>query len=444
MASYTTSARKGEGNLRHNNRDIYAKNVDRERTCNNVTFVRETLEEAYEKLFGDEVRRYNIGKKPCRQINDYLEHIRNSKNGEKPFYEVIFQVGNMYDCAVGTKSGEMAKEILIEYMEKFSERNPNIYAFNAVLHMDEKTPHIHLNYIPIARDYKNGLQIRNSLDKALKQQGIDGKSNVDENSTQNWQEREKQFLGELLKERGHERAPESGIKRKYRSVENYKAECQIVSAKVKKLPTQIETAPYAFNKERVSVLKKDLEKLEKRAKLATVHDSAIKQTEKLMDEKKHEIDSIRAEIIEEYKHVHSERVKLEDAVRTYEELRESQKELNQNHTALLNVCEQQKDAIHALRTQNALLSQNIEERVESIVEAKTGVLIEQIGALTADNMAKDSKIKSLERENRGLRSSIQRIRDIAQECFKKRDFTSLKQLLFPESIQKDKKSRDDR
>ena len=61
-------------------------------------------------------------------------------------------------------------------MQDFSERNPNLYVFNAVLHMDEATPHLHIDYIPVAHGYQKGLQVRNSLDKALKEQGIDGNS----------------------------------------------------------------------------------------------------------------------------------------------------------------------------------------------------------------------------------------------------------------------------
>ena len=447
MGKFSTSITKGEGHLRHNNREIITKNVDQSRTCYNVTYVKETLEEAYEKLFGEEVRRYNEGKKPCRQISNYLEYIQQSKNGEKTFYEIIVQVGNMYDCGIGTKNGEMAKEILDAYMKDFKKRNPNIYVFNAVLHMDEKTPHIHIDYIPIARGYKQGLQIRNSLDKALKQQGIDGKSNKKENSTQNWQEKEKKALAKLLEERGHERAPESGLKRKHRSVENYKSECQIVNAKVKKLPAQIETAPMMLNKERVTVKKTDLEKLEKRAKLATIHNDAMGEAEKLIDVKKQEMDALRREIIAEHKIVHDERIRLEETVQAYEELYDSQREINKAYSDLRDKCSQQENEIYALRTQNAYLSQNINEKVENSVKAKTSALTEQIGTLTADNLKKNLKIGNLENENKGLRSTLQKVKDIAMECFKKRDFSALKQFLFPDDIRKTDRgvrNRDDR
>lgn len=131
-----------------------------------------------------------------------MEHIRKSKNGEKLFYENVVQVGTMYSCPVGSTDGETASKILDEYMRGFEQRNPNIYVFNAVLHLDEATPYLHIDWIPIARDYKNGLQIRNSLDKALKQQGIDGTGGKKGNSTQNWQEQERVSLISVMERYG--------------------------------------------------------------------------------------------------------------------------------------------------------------------------------------------------------------------------------------------------
>lgn len=163
---------KGKRSMAHNNREFITSNVDQSRTPLNIIYKQEPIAEAYEKLFGEEVRRYNEGKKLSRQIPDYMEHIRKSKNGEKLFYENVVQVGTMYSCPVGSTDGETASKILDEYMRGFEQRNPNIYVFNAVLHLDEATPHLHIDWIPIARDYKNGLQVRNSLDKALMERAV--------------------------------------------------------------------------------------------------------------------------------------------------------------------------------------------------------------------------------------------------------------------------------
>ena len=174
-----------------------------------------------------DVERYNVGKKPCRKIQDYMEHVRSSKNGEKVFYETIVQIGNRETCATLSENGELAKQILDEYMKSFQSRNPNLYVFNAVLHLDELTPHLHIDWIPVAREYKQGLQVRNSLDKALKQQGIDGKSARWENSTLMWQEAEKKAVEQVMERHGWERAPETGLKLPHLQIDVYKAQEQL-------------------------------------------------------------------------------------------------------------------------------------------------------------------------------------------------------------------------
>jgi hypothetical protein len=277
MAELSISVVKGRGSLNHNNREFTTQNVNETLTKNNVIYKQESLEEAYRKLFKGEVERYNVGKKPCRQIPDYIEHIRGSKNGEKLFYETVVQIGNKFDCAIGSRRETIAKSVLDEYMIGFQEKNPNLYVFNAVMHMDEATPHLHIDYIPVAHGFKNGLQVRNSLDRALKEQGIDGKANKKENSTHNWQNREKDHIEEIMKNHELERAEEKGLKRQHMTVEQYKTVAEQVKQEIKQIPKQIETAPLLMNKSRVSVEKSDLEKLEQRAKLSLVHENVSKE-----------------------------------------------------------------------------------------------------------------------------------------------------------------------
>jgi hypothetical protein len=74
----------------------------------------------------------------------------------KSFYEDLVQVGTKDDCGCGTPNGDIAVKCLTEYMNGFYERNPNFHVFNAVLHVDEATPHLHINYIPVGH-YKRGL-----------------------------------------------------------------------------------------------------------------------------------------------------------------------------------------------------------------------------------------------------------------------------------------------
>ena len=150
----------GQGSIRHNNREFTAANVDRERSEQNIVFVNEDLKRTYNNLFGEALETYNAGKKKTRdKIPDYYEHIRKSKQ-EKLFHEAIFQIGNLNDCGCGTEGGQRAAEALTAFAKTFQERNPHLYVFNMVLHMDEATPHLHVDYIPVATEQTRGLSTR--------------------------------------------------------------------------------------------------------------------------------------------------------------------------------------------------------------------------------------------------------------------------------------------
>lgn len=192
----TISGMTGRGSIRHNNRAFSAANIDRSRTELNVTFCREDLKQVYHQVFDEALAAYNVKKKKTRdKIPDYYEHIRQGKQ-EKLFHEVIFQIGNKDDCGCGSPDGDRAAAVLKEFAESFQERNPHLRVFNAVLHMDEATPHIHIDFVPVATEQTRGLQTRVSMKQALKQQGF---TSLGRNMTEwrSWMEREKQTLAEL-------------------------------------------------------------------------------------------------------------------------------------------------------------------------------------------------------------------------------------------------------
>ena len=137
------------------------------------------------------------------------------------------QIGRMSDTAVLDEDGNiteaalLAKEVLDEYARTFQKRNPNLILFNAVLHMDEATPHLHLDYIPVAHGYKTGLSTRNSLTKGLQEMGITKAVSKNDTETMHWQQRERDFLSDLCRERGIE-TETLGIKRDDYSIPEYK------------------------------------------------------------------------------------------------------------------------------------------------------------------------------------------------------------------------------
>lgn len=192
----TISGMTGAGSIRHNNRSFSAANVDRNRTEQNIVFCNEGLKQVYHMVFDDALAAYNAKKTKTRdKIPDYYEHIRQSKQ-EKLFHEAIFQIGNMSDCGCCMPDGERAAAALKDFANSFQERNPHLRVFNMVLHMDEATPHLHVDFIPVATEQSRGLSTRVSMKQALKQQGFVG---VGRKQTEwaAWMEREKEALTEI-------------------------------------------------------------------------------------------------------------------------------------------------------------------------------------------------------------------------------------------------------
>ena len=229
MAAKTISFPKGRGHLTHNNREFICNNVVPERTAWNRIYIQEPLKDAYEKCFGQALRDYNAAqKRKDRQKDDYLKEIENSGNKEKTFYENIVQIGKKTDAPVADENGVMTEEakaaieVLDRYAKTFQERNPNLYLFNCVMHLDEATPHLHIDYIPVAHGYKNGMKTRNSLTKAFQQMGFAKAVSRKQNETVAWQEREREYLTELCREQGIE-IEVLGVQRDNLSLSEYKA-----------------------------------------------------------------------------------------------------------------------------------------------------------------------------------------------------------------------------
>ena len=199
----TLSISIGKGSIGHNNRAFFADNIDSTRSKNNLIFHKENIREVYRKLFGTALAEYNAKqKRKDRIIKDYYDHIFHSKQ-EKPFYELIIQVGNKDDTPCNSDEGKLAAQVLIEFEKDFQKRNPHVRVFNSVLHMDEHTPHLHIDFVPFATNQKRGLSTRNALTKALEQQGFIAKGKFD-TSSKLWIDSEKEKLSEIMQQYGIE------------------------------------------------------------------------------------------------------------------------------------------------------------------------------------------------------------------------------------------------
>ena len=231
----TISAMRGKGSLTHNRRDFIAENVDSSRTPLNVEYRNEDIRAVYHELFDDALARYNEKQtRRDRVIDDYYEKIRTGKQ-EKPFEELIIQIGNKDDMNASSENGQLARQMLDEYMQSFQQRNPTLRVFSAHLHMDEATPHLHIDFIPFTTGSMRGLETRVSLKKALEALGFTGgtKSHTELNQ---WIEAEKQALASIMVRHDIE-WEQKGTHEEHLSVLDYKK--QERSKEVAALETQI-------------------------------------------------------------------------------------------------------------------------------------------------------------------------------------------------------------
>ena len=220
MMKRTISGMIGAGSLAHNRRDFVAENVDPDRVQLNICYQNENLKEVYKELFDDAVERYNVGKRKDRQIVNYYEKIRQGKQ-EKLFHEVIFQIGNREDMAVGTSEGNQAVKVLDEYVKDFQKRNPTLRVFSCYLHQDEATPHLHIDFVPYVTNWKGkGMDTRVSLKQALKSLGFQGGNKHDTELNQ-WINHEKEVLAEIAKQHGIE-WEQKGTHEEHLDVYNFK------------------------------------------------------------------------------------------------------------------------------------------------------------------------------------------------------------------------------
>ena len=199
----TISFMTGKGSVNHNSRKFHAKNTDPERSCLNVEYCNENVKDVYHELFDEALTRYNEKQtRSDRRIDDYYEKIRSGKQ-EKPFHEIILQIGDKDNMGAKTENGRLAAKVLDKYMRDFQRRNPTLRVFSAYLHMDEATPHLHIDFVPVITGSKRGLDTRVSLKQALSALGFKGGTRRETELNQ-WVAYEKEQLAAVMLEHGIE------------------------------------------------------------------------------------------------------------------------------------------------------------------------------------------------------------------------------------------------
>lgn len=423
---------QNKGNLSHNERKFYTNNIDIDRSKDNLQFYSLSVEEAYKEYFGNAIDEYNRTQKRkdrLKSVDKYLFELRENehkKGAEKPFYEIVVQIGDKNTCNIlnNKEQAENAKNVLIEYVKGWQDRNPNLRVFNATIHMDETTPHLHLDYIPVATGYKQGLKVRNSLSKALECQGLGKGVGRNDNASIRWQKQEREVIKDLAINHGFE-IEEKGVDRPHLSVSEYKRASDDLNERIERNLEVLEVSktkvPFS---DKVMIKESDLAALENLSKLgqqarnaATEHDLALtadfelknkqlkdreyqitnqenKITQKLKEaEKALQIATSAKEIAQEQeknsKHMKS----------VYEKLYNEQKNINQEYNELLKKNVSFSQEISKLSDDIKYLKQTHSEKVTSlntqIAQAKNDVskLENQIAEKDAQHIKALSNLK---------------------------------------------------
>lgn len=209
--SFSTAAK---GNFNHNRRtnSKVPENVDPTRTAFNKILIDKDIRQVYKEVFGEALAEYNANqvakKHPERQKKDYYSSICHEKKTE-PFREAVVQIGNKDKQIPRWESNE----ILQKFLKKFQENNPQLVVVGAYIHNDEATPHMHIDYVPVAT-YSKGLKTRVSNDKALNQMGY--------KTWNDWKDSQMACLENLVREKGYDREYMNNSNRHIADVEKFK------------------------------------------------------------------------------------------------------------------------------------------------------------------------------------------------------------------------------
>ena len=351
----TISMMVGKGSLNHNNRTFTAKNVDAERSKCNQVYVKESIKQVYHTLFDKALETYNAKQtRADRRIDNYYEKIRTSKQ-EKLFHELIVQIGNRDDTNCDMLESVYAQSALEEYMMGFQERNPNLRVFNAVMHLDEETPHLHIDYVPFSTGNKRGLETKVSLKGALKAQGFVGTGRFD-TEWKRWVESEKQCLAEIMEHYKMEWL-QKGTHEKHLSVYDY--EKKMRKAEVAELEQEI------------SVQK---DKIAGQSFLMEANEETLQSQAQILEENEAKAEKIRQETEkakEDWEKVQIDKDRVQDSYGFYQKMAKSAKE---SYELYHSWCEEKQKSYEVYAEKNGVLAEKtnaLEEQIKELEQRKS-------------------------------------------------------------------------
>lgn len=385
----TISVMVGKGSQSHNNRSFIAKNVDAARVSENVIYVKKNIRKLYHELFDEALEEYNAKQtRKDRRIKDYYKKLETGKQ-EKPYHEIILQIGNKDDMsAKDPENVELAKEIFAEYIESFQERNPNMVVFNAVLHVDEASPHVHIDFVPVMHNSKRGLRTRNSMKGALEEMGFhgEGKGNTEWSK---WAESEKKVLADIM-QRYDIGWKQLGTHEEHLDVLDYKKKMR--TKEVKELDEAIEQKSEALVtkdkfleqknqqvRDAYSELRETSEQIENAQKLLRRKELEIDEADGVLSDKRSEIDEAQSVLVDK-KNEADEVQKLLDSRKAEAAVAEANlenisSEVAQKKEELRSVEDAVSDYVLALRNTTQDVSEATHE-LEKLKEERSNVFTE--------------------------------------------------------------------
>ena len=196
MQECKTSAHFGkkfnrQHNTREYNRESWNKDdhINYDRTSKNITLVDCELRDFFQEHFSEALAEYNERNKEKHpeRVQSIQEFYQKNK---KYASEIIMQLGDsdtyksMVQQLGERKADEFYSRLLTNTLDYWREKNPSLKVFGAYVHMDEATPHLHLDYLPIAQSSR-GMSLKVSTDGALKEIGYDRKKDTKGNEPYN-------------------------------------------------------------------------------------------------------------------------------------------------------------------------------------------------------------------------------------------------------------------
>lgn len=402
MKHYTMSIAKGRGDLRHNNREFRPKNADPQRKDKNIVLVREELQKVYHELFDESVIKYNdTQKRNDRKIKNYFDKIYRSKK-EKPFYEFIIQIGNQNE----QPSEKKCEAILKEFNDMLIKDYPSLRVFNSVIHMDESTPHLHIDFVPVGDGYKKGMEKRVSFKRVLKNLGL--------SDFREFQNALFFKLEEISKKHNIERVPDVAIGAKHIPIQQYREIQRLAEQKINhidgmsvprssiKIYQKLNAVPQEMYEE---IVKDNAYRKAQNEALTGENEILRGQLSNLKTEKN--VDIYEA-VIEDQKE------KIERLNDEIDEIRYNFNDMQKTHEETIEKMYIKNDSLQeqleALEKSSAALSVQISEKEKTIENLKNQSKdLEKMGQILSENEKLKNDVKKLgksEQENRNLKAQI--------------------------------------